>query len=203
MDEQSADILRRVEQNDDTLKELDIGNDRSFNSSLGSDFNRLGVAIATNLHITRFEARLQDIALNVTDSGFYEGLKRNSSIKRLVFYGSNDIMGGVGQEILQAYQLGNNNLTGLCILCCNLRQNRGCHIVATTLRKCTNIEEISLYDCNISGKKLLPLVEAMRGHGSLKMVYLNDNFIGDEGCEALATVLGDPNGIVNSLQISV
>lgn len=60
---------------------------------------------------------------------------------------------------------------------------------------------IHLIDCNITDYQLLPMVEAMRGLHSLGQLHLNDNFIRDEGCEVLATLLKDANCSIQSLQL--
>ena len=41
---------------------------------------------------------------------------------------------------------------------------------------------------NISDVQLLPIVEAIRGHGFLERLNLMKNNIGNVGCEALATL---------------
>ena len=86
MDQRSQDImLRRIEQNDDTFPSLLIGQ-RGWNN--GDNNARLGAAIGNNTHITNLVIDLDDNSLSVADRGFYDGLKRNSSINKRDFLGT-------------------------------------------------------------------------------------------------------------------
>ena len=49
--------------------------------------------------------------------------------------------------------------------------------------------------------QFIPKVEAMRGINSLEKLLLNSNSIGNAGCEALATLLEDPNSNLEQLQL--
>ena len=69
--------------------------------------------------------------LGVTNNEFYDGLKLNSSIHSLTLDCCNSNIGGVGQNILEAYQE-NNNLTQLRIINADL-QNGEENIITTTL----------------------------------------------------------------------
>jgi len=110
----------------------------------------------------------------------------------------------VADEILQAYQE-NNNLTRLDITCYNFNsinlRNGEDNNIATTLRRCSNIEYVSLYDCNLTDEHFLPIVEAIREHPSLEHLSLSANNIGILGCEALATLLEDSNCNLHTLEI--
>ena len=59
MDNRSQETLRRVQQNDDTLTELYIGNfsptydEQPFNSNDGRDYSRLGACIGENTRLTK------------------------------------------------------------------------------------------------------------------------------------------------------
>jgi len=80
--------------------------DGSFNSSDGRDFSQLGASIGQNTRLTKLVIKLSDdIALDVTDRGFFEGIKLNSSIHELVLIcdGQNTV-DGVGQKLLMDYQ---------------------------------------------------------------------------------------------------
>ena len=193
-------ILLKVEQNDPSLIKLTLSN-----SNWASDFNRLGRAIATNSNISLLEVYLD--ALFITGTGFYDGLKKNKSISELVIKdgmlmdGTAGMEGVAGSEILQAYQENSASLTSLRIMRCNLLQNQGYNIITTTLRRCENLQCVNLFDCNIADGQLIPMVEAIRGL-SVEQIYLNDNSIGDAGCEALATLVEDPNYNLKILQLS-
>ena len=200
MNGRSPQTLRRVQENDDTLESLWIGIDYNgdsnggFNSSSGSDFSTLGTCIGRNTHLTKLSVWMTDVvALDVTNSAFYDGLIRNSSIHKLTLYcgGYNIIEGGVAHEILKAYQE-NNDLTYLCINNANSLQNGGENVIATTVRNSTNIKHIDIYGCNVTDEQLLPMVDAIRGLSSLEKLFLHDNRIDNAGCETLATLLQDP-----------
>ena len=62
-----------------------------------------------------------------------------------------------------------------------------------TLRKCRNLQNVDLHSCNITDAQLLPIVDAIRGHRILEELHLVANNIGNAGCEAIATLLIDPN----------
>ena len=59
-----------------------------------------------------------------------------------------NIVGGVGQKILEVYQA-NSNLTVIGIINARL-QNGGDQVVAATLRNCTNLKNIDLHECNMN-----------------------------------------------------
>ena len=194
MNDNTLETLYRVEHNDDSLKELVI------NSAEGFDFNRLGRAIATNSNITILELYLDD--LDITGTGFYDGLKQNTSIDHLlVKCDDHSLDRGVAYEILQAYQENGINLTNLNIIYANLH-NGGATQIATTLQYCTNLMIINLYNNNITADQLVPMIEAMREIRSLEELLLNANSIGNAGCQALATLLEDPNCNICRLQMN-
>jgi len=199
MNQSNLETLHRIEQNDCSLIKLSIGS-----MDCGFDFNRLGRAIATNNYIWKFEAHLLFIALNITDTEFYEGLKQNTSIEKLIINCDEHArnLNGVGYEILQAYQENNHRLTTLNITHPNLQDNGGATEITTTLQCCANLTHISLYHCNITAAILLPMTEIMRGRRSLEKLFLNNNNIGNAGCEALATLLEDTNCNITNLCVS-
>ena len=212
------ETLRRIEQNDDTMKRLWIGDSTDnlhlteddtgiFNSRVGNDYSRLGKSIRENTHLTRLEVELNDdirgheITLDVTHTAFFNGIKCNSSIcEMILFCHQQSIVGGVPNEILKAYQA-NNNLTHLLIANANV-ENEGDHVIATTLRRLAHLKRIGFYDCNISHEQLLPMVETVRGHASLEELYLCGNSIGNVGCSILATLLEDPNSNLCTLDLT-
>ena len=137
-------LLHRLEQNDATLNILQIGgtfslygNDNSADmfystDSISIDFSRLGAAIGQNTHLTHLQFVLANSGLDVTEREFFDGLKRNSSIHKLdINFGdqlNNQLAiveeGGVGHEILNAYQESNRHLSRLYIRFASL-QNGG------------------------------------------------------------------------------
>ena len=212
MDSHSQDILRRVEQNDDTLTELRVGCPTGFNpssridfSTLGTyiseDFSRLGAAIGQNSNLTTLHIVFNGVvALDVKHSAFYDGLKHNTSIHQLNIYFQNPYstrVGGVVEALLEAYQE-NSNLTGLSIHNADL-QNEGDRLVATTLRRCSNLKHIDLYRSNITDEQLWPMVDAIRGHRSLKVLNFCGNRIGNAGCGLLSRLLQNSNCNLHTL----
>ena len=198
------ETLRNVEENDAELTKLRIGIDYNigFNSTDGDDYSRLGAAIAENTHLTSLVVVLRDtVALDVTNDRFYDGLKLNSSIQALTFHcGNSNIAVGVGQKILEAYQENNNHLTGISINSADL-QHGGQHIIAETLRSCTNLQHIDLCGCSITDEQLLPMVDAISGHRSLEELRLYGNRIGNTGCETLTTLLRNQNSNLQILNL--
>ena len=206
------ETLRRVEENDDTLKTLQLREGTSmfdfagrFYSKDCRDYSKLGAAIGENTHLTMLEVDLSNDGITfdvINNTRFYEGLKRNTSIYKLDLSSSgigNNIGSEVGQKILEAYQE-NNNLTLLRITNSGL-QNGGENI-ATTLRSCTNLKEIQLSRCNITDEVLIQIVDVIRGHIiSLERLSLVDNRIRNFGCGAIATLLQDPNCNLHSLDL--
>ena len=126
MNNSSQETLRTVMQNIPWLIGLTLiddndgdGDGGEFYSDNSDDYSTLGTAIANNTHLDRLAVVLTNsLPLGVSNRGFYDGLKRNSSISNLQLwcYNRNDIAGDVGQEILKAYQENNNHLIRLWIL---------------------------------------------------------------------------------------
>ena len=193
----SQRTLNRVEKNDETLKELRIGdfggvnNDGVYFSRDGNyDFSRLGASIGENTHLASLNINIADVC-TINKKDFFQGLKRNTSIHELQLVCQNhSIVGGVIHEILKAYQE-NNNLTSLGIVRADL-QNGGGNVIASTLTRFTNLTRIFLLDSGITDQLLLQIVDAIRGHPSLDSLSLRTNRIGNVGCETLANLLSDP-----------
>ena len=202
----SRETLRRMNQNDPSLSKLRIGvnfgdDENEFHSDNSDDYSTLGAAIANNIDLEILEVYIDD--LPPMHRGFYDGLKSNSSISDVELSCNYiTIAGGVGQEILQAYQENNSHLTVLRIIEANL-QSGGDRVIGDTLRSCRNLQKVCLNFCNITDEQLLPIVDAVRGHGisMLEELYLYENNIGNAGCEAIATVLIDPNCKIQHLSL--
>lgn len=208
MDEESKEVLLRVKENHVNLVKLCIGDDVNddfregftFSSSKASDFTKLGQYIATNKHLTKLEINIQSIVNINIRKGFYDGLRRNSTIQKLLLRCTNTL-GDVGNDILSAYRRNSAHLTQLEILQANLQHNNEADHVALTLRSCANLKQINLSQCNINCPKLLPIVDALRGQSSLEKLYLNENTFGNDGCPSLATLLSHPNCNLQEMQI--
>lgn len=194
--------IRRVEQNDPTLTTITIGGDTDaftrFASSLGDDYDHLGVAIGNNQHLTGLNITLDTPAGDVAlDSGFFDGLKRNSSICKLNLDGTHHnhrtlLSGGIIHEVLDTYQENNTHLTHLKVGNV-LLQNGGEEILTATFQRCTRLIHIILQSCRMTAEQLLPMVDIFRGHPSLEILDLHHNQIGNVGCDLLATLLVDQN----------
>ena len=122
MNNKCRETLRRVTQNDPSMKTLRLvgtASSRFYNGDFYSEnsdnYSTFGAAIATNTQLHRLAVLLND-DLRVTNRGFYNGFKANSSICKLELYcGGENIAGGVAHEILKAYQENNSHLTYLYI----------------------------------------------------------------------------------------
>ena len=206
MNDNSQETLRRVAQDDPSLTELILSDntiydsDGKFYSYSSDDYSTLGSAIANNTH-------LENLAVTLSDDlplgrGFYDDLKCNTSIHELTLRLGLGlcIVEGVAHEILQTYQENNSQLTVLEISDANLRSG-GDRVVVDTLRICSNLQRVTLNYCNITDARLLPIVDAIRGHRLLEELDLYDNNIGNAGCDALATLLEDPNCNLHTLDL--
>ena len=210
MNNNSRETLRRVTQNDPSLTALRISSfntDRvsngEFYSDNSDDYSTLGAAIANNTHLERLAVLLSDdLPLGVADREFCNGLKANSSISDLeLYFGGQNIAGGIGQEILKVYQENNSQLTFLGINDANLQNGGDRVIVVGTLRSCRNLQKVTLHSCSITDEQLLPIIDAIRGHLQLKELRLGDNNIGNAGCNTIATLLTDPNCNLHTLDL--
>jgi len=197
MDALSPETLHRLERNDDSVTFLKLGH---AHNSIGADhFTRLGAAIAKSSHLKELEVDVYRSALKDTEVDLFDGIKQNSSIQRLnIICGSRNIVGTSAHEILKACH-GNNNLIRLNIQHAGL-QNGGDLVIANTLMCCTKLKYIKL-SCDINDEHMLPLVEALRD-SSLEDLDLGRNRIGSVGCNALASLLRDPNNNLHTLDLS-
>ena len=208
MNTRSEKALHRIQENDPTLTELNIGRGGGlFQGATDSGFSLLGTAIEKNTHLTKLafgiDGRL-DIALDDSNSTLYYGLTQNSSIHELTIRCYENSIVGVGGAVLNAFQA-NNNLTQLEIYRASIH-DEGEQLITKTLRRCTNLKVVDLSHCGITDEQLLPMVEAVRG-GVLQNLCLYSNNIGNVGCEALAalladtTLLGDSNCNLHTLDL--
>jgi len=213
MNNYSQETLR-IEENDGTLTELGICNrgnvlrhiGRYFTSSDGDDYSRLGNCIGRNTHLKTLYVELEDIKLSATDRGLFRGIKLNSSFQELKingysenYYPVRNPIGEVGCELLKTFQ-NISHLIALHIWCCDISNAE--ESITTMLRSCINLKMISLTNNGITDELLLPMVEAIRGHNSLQDLHLWKNMIGNAGCDALATLLKNPNSNLRRLDLS-
>jgi len=208
----STETLHRIEL--DNLIELGICNKDNvlsrdgglFSSRNRGDYTTLGSCIGRNTKLQTLYVELEGIRLSATNSGFFEGIKQNSSINKFKlngfsYIGLDNQIGEVGCEILKAFQENNNHLTALHIWACDLSNADERFVISTTLSSCTNLKTINLTNSGLNDEQLSLMVEAMRGRASLQELHLWANRIGNTGCQALATLLQDPSCNLVTLDI--
>ena len=106
-------------------------------------------AIGANTNLQKLDIRsaheLVDMAAN--NGAFSEGLKRNASINEL-WLANCDLSTGMGREILNGFVVNNSNLKTIVLHQCALG-NGGTGILASAIRRCTNLTDIWLLSCDI------------------------------------------------------
>ena len=104
MNSHSQETLRKIE--NDKLAQLKIGSlPGGFVSTNSSDYTQLGTYIGENTHLETLWVTNEDSALDVANTGFFDGLRRNTSIYRLELRCDNrEIVGTVIHEILNIYR---------------------------------------------------------------------------------------------------
>jgi len=205
----NEDMLSMVEQNNGAFKLLCLGdrgcqflvNGHSFRNR--SDFSRLGTAIANNTNLDALEIDIhnREIIEGVTDpenSTFYDGIKRNSSIKTLSLHSEFvQDMNEVGRQILKAYQK-HNNLTELFIQV-GIREDIA--TICTTLKWCSSLQYLNLSGCNVTDEQLLPITYSIRGLPLLESLDLDENRISNVGCQTISELLYDPNSNLKDMAL--
>jgi len=201
----SEEILSLVEQNNSSFKLLCLGDmgcqfsvdAYSFNNI--SDYSRLGTAIAknTNLEILEVDITHNNELIEGVDAEnnpFYDGLKRNSSITELSLHSATGHgfidMNEVGRQILEAYQK-SNHLTDLHIQ--SVLRADDITTITNTLQWCENLQYLNLSNCGINDLQLRPIVDVLLGLPLLDTLDLDDNRIGNVGCQTISDLLYDSN----------
>ena len=162
--QQNADTLHRIQQNDASLQVLQVGCDIEINETpIGdgkftvpcitgdsSEYSTLGEAVATNEHIKKLKVHVLGHPLDIEESGFFDGLKLNTSINNLELHCAEGVglasvskFGRLAHEILKKYQE-NNNLTQLVIHNAATRSDESSDILCHALRTCTNLTSVTL-----------------------------------------------------------
>lgn len=196
--------MRRVDQNDPTLTHLLMCEPNTTVKRDGPHFEMThitndGPALKRICDGIGENAYLQDVCFDaplglsdmVARSTYFAGLKRNTSIHSLALSRC-ELSQGVGHEVLKAFEENNKHLTNFALWRCMIR-HEGTHALSSTLIRCTNLKLISLPSCRIDDSLVENIVQAVRGHRQLKRLDLQDNSIRRAGCEALVTLLQDPN----------
>ena len=197
------DTLLKIEQNDNTLTGLHIGDgNHTFYRTINTreSFSRIGNSIGKNTHLKHLVVVIPS-ELDITQKDFFEGLTRNNSIENLHLHGRGDGIGAdVFHAILKSFQSNSNNLVDLYLnRTLQMQEDGGEHILAATLKSCSNLTNIFLRGIDITDEQLLVLADAMRGNHSLEVLRLDGNLIGDAGCETLSTLLTNPQSNYNIL----
>jgi len=217
MDDLSKETLQRVKENDPKLTTLYLYGSRSevngrFNSDVDGAYSQLGEYIlGQNTHIKILDVNSgYDGHIHLdggprsseddSDHEFYEGLKRNSSIQKLLLNFSYWPGSDIPLQLMKTYQY-NNNLTHLHIEDGIDLENGRSTIVIETLRSCQNLISVYLQQCGIGttgfsrsrGVHLLPFIDAIRHHHHLEELNLDSNTLRHVGCEIIAPLLEDPN----------
>mmetsp|Transcript_30172 Transcript_30172/g.51371 ORF Transcript_30172/g.51371 Transcript_30172/m.51371 type:complete len:460 (-) Transcript_30172:34-1413(-) len=200
---ETISAMRRVDRNDATLTHLLVCEppttirkdgphfDIAYITNDGPSLKRLCDRIGKNSHLQDvcFDAPsgLSDIVANRNN---FRGLRRNSSIVS-VGLSRCELSHGVGYEVLKAFELNNLQLTKFAIWRCSIGFE-GTHALSSTLLRCTQLKVISLSSCRIDDAIVENVVKAIRGHRQLEKLELESNMIRSAGCEALATLIQDP-----------
>jgi len=200
--DKDKEILKRVQENDPTLTELNIGRGGGifFQRATSSDFSALGAAIRKNTNITKLAIGIHGLAIETQydygNSGFSTGLRKNSTIRELSIrcYG-NSITGAVS-AVLQAFQT-NNNLTKLEISRVpNLDKmtNERKQLIFNTLALCTNLKTIDII--LDGGETLVP------GYTNIKVVGTSQTENFKNECKKIVERSGQKNNSSPVLRFS-
>jgi len=197
VDVDHEDTLLKIEQNNNTLTGLHIGdgNHTVYRTINRRDiFSRIGNSIGTNTHLKNLVVSIPSELDVTTHREFFDGLTRNNSIENLHLHGRGDVIDvDVLHEILKSFQSNSDNLVELYLnRTLQIQENGGEHILAATLRGCSNLTNVFLRGNDITDEQLLVLADAMKGKHSLEVLRLDRNSIGDAGCESLSTLLTNP-----------
>ena len=199
----AAPTIRRIKQDDPILTHLLICEPPTRVRGEGphfavkyivndpASFTRLFEGIGNNTHIKDvcFDAP-HGSCNNFLTSSYFEGLKRNSSIDTLGLSRC-DLSQGVAPHVLQAFQENHEHLVKIALWRCRI-EFTDLYILASALTSCANLREINLNSCGIGDEVAKFLILAVKGHQGLKHLDLQDNNIRHVGCDALSTLLQDP-----------
>ena len=221
--DRSATTLLRVKHDDSALTKVTVTNAPIANAREkglfwpidNADLARLGVAIGKNTKLQGMNFFNDDDDPNAMDGmggdAFFEGIKRNSSIRYLHLMNI-DISQGIGRGLLNEFVANNNNFESLALSKfgqLQVLQNGWAGVFASALSRCKNLIEVVLYGCDIDDSILEVIVSGIRGLHRLEMLKLGENNLllnnspesnfGRPGREALASLLQDPNCKISEL----
>jgi len=193
--------LRRVQRNDPMLTHLLICEPPTTVQREGPHFAHIdedGPALKRLFDLIGNNTHLQDVCFDtplgladaVATSEHFDGLKRNESILSLGLSRCN-ILRGVGLETLRAFAENHRRLTKFTMWHCGIPFGSQ-DALASMLKRCACLEEVSLTCCQIDDRVVEILARAMGGKRRLRKLDLQENNIGSKGCEALAALVKDP-----------
>jgi len=201
---QATAAVRRVHQNDSALTHLLICEPPTTVQREGSHFEITyitddvaavrdlcdGIGNNNTLRDVCFDMPL-GVSDRIASSACFQGLRRNESIRSLGLSRC-ELSRGVGLEVLKAFEENRDHLVKFALWRCQLRFGGRAALSATLLR-CKNLTDISLSSCQIDDSMVENIVQAVKGHQGLNRLDLSENSIGRVGCEALSTLIEDPN----------
>ena len=184
-------LLRQIESDDPDLVKLKIGHADEYFPD-----DRFGKAIGKNSHLK--ELRFLGLAATpfrrerVTKEDFdkfFRGLFHNRSIQKMSFVNCNLFAGEI-LRILIPFFTGNHNFESLEISLCDLG-SKGLRCLSVALSEFNSLKEFAL--SSFGSRTLQEVIKALGGHSRLRTLNLRENNIGKNGCDALATLLQNPN----------
>ncbi|KAL9188741.1 hypothetical protein ACHAXT_007119 [Thalassiosira profunda] len=215
--EQSAMTIESIEQNS-TLSHVCIEGagyiEFSFGLKVypsdGVELARLGRAIGGNTHLGSIAISFLDPSLATImhgNSAFFEGLRRNSSVKRLCIEHGHDmnISEGICGEILDELVANNVNLTSLSFYDCSL--TGGVRDLASAVTTCRNLKNITFMRGGVVERVPYDdtVMEEMVSTGMLHQlneVSVRGLKLGIAGFRALANLLQDPQCDLTRLMLA-
>jgi len=179
--------LLRLQQNDHTLRTLYLGDDHdSFppNADIAgynSNFTAIGTAIGSNTKLKELVMDTRFLEFWGEDGEesdtFFNGIRTNTSINEFRYVGNaaDDYIEereGLLHKICQTYQDNHVHLTHLRIEETDLRNLED--VVIDTIRSCTNLIDISLYECGLSFQQIIAIAQELPRR-QLKSLRLDTN----------------------------
>ena len=219
MDPSSERTLRKIESYEPAWTRLQVGGRRDLASSdtlhiyldaSAEVFERIGSAIGSNRCIIRDLEFDGGVAAAITNNAsFLGGLKLNASILKIELIGCNlsgvaacGLFGVLGEDDSNLTR----NLTDLFLDGCILNRG-GMRALASTLRRCTNLNELKLICCQFPPdgevRDLVPIIRECRHMHTLEINGGGDRMIGPVGCDALVTLLQDTNNNLEHLFLGI
>jgi len=212
-------ILHRLQQNDTSLTFLLIlENGKPAKKSTIyyrprniQDWELLGQAIATNTNLIRLDIKLAHQTYHnssrqmpqITLNAFYVQLNKNRSIRRLSF-NTVDLQDGrlFSRCLLQFFQ-NNTKLTSLSATHHSLGGLAGSNQLSSMLTtKPTSLKYLNLSYIEMNDEECRRLCPAIESHHlGLRSLELNGNRLKHGGCVAIATLLANPNCVMNRLSL--